>query len=151
MHMRQASPADKDKLVALIDEVCGEGMMATTSFVPTPAWQRMLDDGINSEHMLLVVEHAGDIIGWCRLFPTDRAGEAELGIGVHKRYRHQNIGATLLKQARQWAEAHYNSLVLQTHKDNLPAQKLFEKFGFILETPKAQIVTMRLNLLKELQ
>lgn len=151
MHVHHASPPDKDKLVTLIDEVCGEGMMATTSFVPTPAWQRVLDNRAKSGHLLLIAEHAGDVIGWCRLFPTDRAGEAELGIGVRKRYRRQKVGATLLKRALQWAKAHYNALVLRTHKDNLPAQKLFEKFGFILETPKAQVMTMRLNLLKELQ
>ena len=49
-----------------------------------------------------------------------------------KEYRNQNIGSLMLSKLIKMAEAEKDitSITLEVNSNNLPAQKLYEKFGF---------------------
>lgn len=103
--------------------------MRTSHFEPTPAWEHALDCPDCRCHFLLVAIDGAHIVGWCRLFPT--GGDAlELGIGVLAPYRHRGIGSALVKAALDWASAQGMPVILETRTDNLPAIRLFARFGF---------------------
>ena len=52
-------------------------------------------------------------------------------IVVKKSFRRQNIGSILLKQLIALAEKeNITSITLEVNSNNIPAQKLYEKFGF---------------------
>ncbi len=103
--------------------------MRTPRFEPTPAWEHALACPDCPCHLLLVAEERPHIAGWCRLFPTDE-GTLELGIGVVAPYRHRGIGRALLANALDWASARRMPVVLETRTDNIPAVRLFTRFGF---------------------
>ena len=97
-------------LVGVINAVCAEGMMATRRFEPTPAWTHALDEPDCPCHLLLVVEDAGQVVGWCRAF-RDSSGEtghatgdaASIGLGLLPGYRGRGYGKALLQRAIDWA------------------------------------------------
>lgn len=143
MHVRPILPSDQQDLIALINVICAEGMMATTQFEPTPAWERALSAKPTPGYLLLVAEYGDALIGWCRLFPTGYHTEVELGIGVSQPYRRRGIASMLLQEAFVWAKEHGVIIILQTHKNNLAAQKLFRKHGFISTSLVGNIVAMK--------
>ncbi len=128
--IRRYEPADREKLVTAINQVCAEGMMATPHFQPTPAWLHALARPHDAGHLLLVAEEVREIVGWCRLFSTG-PGQVELGIGLLPAYRGQGLGRALLEQALVWAERQGLEVVLTTQVDNRPARRLFEQAGLI--------------------
>lgn len=150
MDVRLSVNSDRKKLTDLIDSVCAEGLMVTTRFLPTPDWLYALESPGQNTHLLLVAQQDTDIVGWCRLFPVADTSEVELGIGVTKAYRNQGIGSSLLYTAINWAREKGSPIVLQTHKDNAIAHKLFNKFGFILTGEQGNFFDMRLSQVEEL-
>jgi len=103
--------------------------MRTPRFEPTPAWEHALAQPDCSCHLLLVAADGANIVGWCRLFPTDE-GALELGIGVVAPYRRRGLGRALLGAALEWASARGMPVVLETRTDNAPAIRLFTRSGF---------------------
>jgi RimJ/RimL family protein N-acetyltransferase len=141
----------RSALISLIDAVCGESeFMATSRFSLTPAWNRALEDPDGTDYRLIVAKVQGEIMGWCRLFPTGAKGEVELGIGVGKQWRNQGIGTTLMREAVRWAHACDNErIVLYTHPDNLVAHHLFGNFSFRFSGRSEDTLKMQLDLDKE--
>jgi len=121
--------ADQNSLIGTINAVCAEGMMRTPRFEPTPAWEHALAQPDCPCHLLLVAVEGANVVGWCRLFPTDE-GALELGIGVVASHRRQGIGRALLGAALEWASARGMPVVLETRTDNTPAIRLFTRSGF---------------------
>lgn len=126
--------ADRWNLAALINAVCAEGMMATPSFQPTPAWEHALAEPECPHHLLLVAEAEGEIVGWCRLFQENLCSipsTLELGIGVAVSWRGRKVGSVLIRHALEWAaENGVSRIVLSTRTDNEPARRLFIRYGF---------------------
>ncbi len=119
-------------LTAVLNTVCSEGMMRTPRFEPTPAWEHALAQPDCPCHLLLVAADGANIVGWCRLFPTDANGEAELGIGLLAPARGHGLGTQMLVEAIAWAhERRLARLVLTTRADNYRALRLFTKHGFV--------------------
>lgn len=133
MIIRPFARPDYQKLVESIDTVCAEGMMATPFFQPTGDWQHALAETGCLRHLLLVVEDAGNVIGWCRVFPeNDHNGtKVTLGIGLLPAYRDRGIGTALVRYSLQWA-AHmgYRYIHLTTRADNARAIRVFSRCGF---------------------
>ncbi|MDW8069166.1 MAG: GNAT family N-acetyltransferase [Anaerolineae bacterium] len=127
--LRPYQPPDRRALIEAINRVCAEGMMRTPCFEPTPAWEHALNRPDCRCHFLLVATEGSRIVGWCRLFPTGE-GTLELGIGVVAFYRYQGIGSALVKVALDWASDQGMPVILETRTDNLPAIRLFIRFGF---------------------
>ena len=129
MMVRLYHPSDRQNLVDAINAVCAGGMMRTPLFEPTPAWEHALARPDCPCHLLLVAEDGANVVGWCRLFPTDE-GALELGIGVVAPYRRRGLGRALLGAALEWASARGMPVVLETRTDNAPAIRLFTRSGF---------------------
>ena len=140
---------DTQALINVIDEVCADTLwMKTIRFEPTPAWQRALENEDCPHHLLAVAYLDCQIIGWCRLFPTNgsQAGPVELGIGVLKPYRQRGVGTSMMGYVIDWAKAKsISEIVLTTHVHNRPALGLFEKFRFYGEAREGQLLRMRLE------
>lgn len=127
---------DHAGLIQAIDTVCGEGLwMRTTRFEPTPRWTHALEEPSCPCHLLLVVEDAGRVVGWCRTFPKeggDEAREATLGIGLLVPYRDRGIGTALVRRSLGWAkDVGCQSVRLTTHPDNARAIHIFTRCGFV--------------------
>ena len=122
--IRPFSPSDEVLLRKAIDAVCAEGRwMSTLRFQPTPAWVHALETPTCPDHLLLVAEDGGRIVGWCRLFLLSRCNghnnEVELGIGLLPEYRGRGLGRTLVGQALNWATAvSVKRVTLTTRADN---------------------------------
>lgn len=125
------SPALRATLPSVIDAVCAEGRMVTSRFEPTPAWQRVLAPHPPADHWLWLEVVNQQVVGWCRLFPTERAGEFELGLGLLAPYRNQGRGKRMVLQAIAWAKSVGGKrIILYTRSDNRQAQHVFACCGF---------------------
>lgn len=89
-------------------------------------------------HLLAV--RAQEVIGWCDITSLNRPVYAhcgELGIGIVADYRGQGIGQALILAALQKAkEKGLSRIELTVFENNLPAIKLYEKCGFMIEGKK---------------
>ncbi len=123
---------DRKVLEAIIGILCSERhWMHTTHFEPTPAWEHALAEPECPCHLLLVACDGEEPIGWCRAFPTERTGEAEIGIGLLPPYRNRGLGTRMLQRAIEWARKQgLERLVLTTRDDNHHAIHVFAKCGF---------------------
>lgn len=105
--------------------------MTTPRFEPTPAWLHALAEADCSCHLLLVVEDGRNIVGWCRVFPSESPIGGEIALGLLAAYRGLGWGTKLLEQALVWSCAQgLRQLWLSTWPGNLLAAHLFLKFGF---------------------
>lgn len=135
--VRLSTPADAPTIIAAINAVCAEGLwLATDCYVPTPQWEEVLhhpDDAVAS--LLLVPQMAGEVGGWCRVFPytsgSKAAHVADIGIGVLQPLRGLGIGTALLECAMDWACQHgFEKLTASSFATNLRALNLFQKMSF---------------------
>ncbi len=133
--IRPYQVADREQLSAVINAVCREGAWTyTTQFEPTATWEHALSEPTSVNHLLLVVTHQEEVIGWSELFPTEVKGEVELGIGLLPRARDQGIGTELLCYALQWVQANrIHTIRLIVRADNERAIHLYKKFGFVVQ------------------
>ncbi|MGC3984747.1 MAG: GNAT family N-acetyltransferase [Pseudorhodoferax sp.] len=83
----------------------------------------------------------GEVVGWCDVLPVRgeaRAHVGTLGIGLVPGARQRGIGAPLLKQAIAGAWARGMARIeLAVRADNLNAQALYRRFGFVQEACSA--------------
>lgn len=136
--IRRFGLCDSPGLVSTINAVCAEGRwMRTLRYEPTPAWEHALNDADCPEHLLLVVEDAARIVGWCRTFPTScqngSSMQASLGIGLVPAFRDRGIGTALVRTSLDWARgAGLARITLTARPDNQRALHVFRKCGFTL-------------------
>jgi len=136
---------DRPSLTQTIDAVCGERRwMRMTRFEPTPSWIHALEEPYCLYHLLLVVEDARCVVGWCRMFPQEGgngAQETTLGIGLLPPYRDRGVGMALVCHSLTWAkDAGYQRVRLTTNPDNARAIHVFTRCGFIFSERVAQNV-----------
>ena len=123
---------DYHSLLAAINTVCAEGKwMEVTEFMPTENWMKTLSQSMPLGQLLMLSIFEKKVIGWCRLFPIED-NYLELGIGLLKPYRNQGIGSQLLKDSLNWfRKSKFNGVKLVTKANNLRAQQVFQKHGFV--------------------
>ncbi|MQW22910.1 MULTISPECIES: ribosomal protein S18-alanine N-acetyltransferase [unclassified Lactococcus] len=104
-----------------------------------------------------VIEDAQEIVGF--LAVTEVINEIEItNIAIKPAYHHQGLASRLLDQLPvNWADKAANELIetvfLEVRASNLPAQKLYQKFGFeayhirknYYSMPQEDAILMRLN------
>ena len=137
--VRRFTPGDASQVISVIDSVCAEGIyLVTEHYVPTPQWERALHNPAKyPDHLLLVSEVDGRVIGWCRVFPNDFSPKTqhvgEVGIGLLQPFRERGIGTALMECAIEWARAQgLEKLTASTLSTNLRAINLFKKMGFAI-------------------
>lgn len=83
-----------------------------------------------------------EVVGWCDVLPVRgeaRAHVGTLGIGLVASARGRGIGARLLEQAIAGAWVRGMARIeLDVRADNLPAQALYRRFGFVQEGVQRQ-------------
>jgi GNAT superfamily N-acetyltransferase len=136
--LHQMSPADIDAL-ALVLVDCVEGGASVSFMHPLPLpkarafWQRVAEDVVRGERALLVAEDAAGIVGTVQLVlvqPENQPHRADLAkMLVHRRTRHQGVGAALLAAAEQTArDCGKTLLVLDTA--SAEAERLYARAGW---------------------
>lgn len=135
--IRLSQPKDAPQVIAAINAVCAERIyLPTECYVPTPQWEKVLHTPLECpDHLLLVPEMDGQVIGWCRVFPNLFRSKAqhvgEVGIGLLQPFREIGIGTALMKCAIEWsAKQGLEKLTVSTFSTNLRAINLFKKVGF---------------------
>lgn len=135
--IRTYTTGDRNSLLAAIDAVCAESpWMLAPRFQPTPLWEHALQTPECGQHLLLVAEDGGEVVGWCRLFPfalcNGPAAELELGIGLRSAYHGQGLGRAMAERAIRWAQqTACQRITLTTHPQNRRARHFFERLGFV--------------------
>lgn len=127
------------RVIAAINTVCAEGIyLVTERYIPTPQWEKVLNTPAKySDHLLLVPETNGQVIGWCRVFPNDFSPKTqhmgEVGIGLLQPFREIGIGTALMKCAIEWARTQgLEKLIVSSFSINIRAINLFKKTGFAI-------------------
>ncbi len=150
LSIRAATRADAPAIIANINAVCAEEIyLQTDRFISDARWDAVLYHPESvPDHLLLVAELDGKIIGALRLFPGTCGAKdrhtAELGMHVLAEYRDRGIGARLLEQALTWAHTqHYKKLTLSVFSTNVRAIHLYAKFGFEQEGVRRQQFRVR--------
>lgn len=125
--------------------------MSAPRFEPTPVWTHALEEPDCPYHLLLVVQDACHVIGWCRTFPSicnAYRQRADLGIGLLPEYRNQGLGTTLVRQSLDWARMRgIQYVTLTTRPDNIRALGVFTRCGF---TFTGQIRNGMVEMMKDL-
>jgi len=95
------------------------------------------------EHVLLhdlpqfFVVHDGEVVGWCDIVPRAPEGMRHvgvLGMGLRKEYRGKGLGRMLLAKALDRSEEiGLYKVELEVFASNIPAVKLYEHAGFVVE------------------
>jgi GNAT superfamily N-acetyltransferase len=92
------------------------------------------------ESVIFLALGTGEFYGFTQLYPlfsSVRLGRAWLlnDLYVAPSARRKGVGEALLARARQFAEeSGAGSLMLETAVDNVPAQQLYERMGWVRET-----------------
>lgn len=82
------------------------------------------------------------VVGWADVFPAWAHAVAHcgsLGMGVHPLYRRRGLGSRLLAACigKAWDKG-LTRIELEARADNLPAIRLYERFGFEHEALKSK-------------
>jgi len=104
-------------------------------------WQARLTEmcAPGSPHVLLVAEAGGDIVGAAGLHPAGASPRKRhvmaLGIHVDPAFQGRGVGALLMRSLCDYADRWLGLLRVELHvyTDNLRAQALYERFGFVRE------------------
>lgn len=138
--IRVAQPNDAVQIIDGINLVCHEGgAFHVTHFEPDQAWNDALyHSGDGTEHYLGVADLNDKIVGAVNLFrPSTNSlsrHRVQLGIYVLPGYRRQGIGSQLLESAIVWSKVRQvEKITLEVFATNLPAQRLYEKYHFVIE------------------
>lgn len=87
--------------------------------------------------VFLVVEDAGEIVGWCDVARREREGFqhiAELGMGLRADARGKGLGTWLLSEALERVkQLPIERVELQVYRNNPVARRLYREHGFVEE------------------
>jgi ribosomal protein S18 acetylase RimI-like enzyme len=119
-----------------LDKVASERKyLALLEAFPLPQTRDFVLSLIEKGDPMFVALADGDVVGWCDIrrlpFPA-HADRGTLGIGIVSEYRGHGLGYRLIDAAlKQAFRAGFARVELDVRIDNLPAVRLYEKFGFV--------------------
>jgi ribosomal protein S18 acetylase RimI-like enzyme len=123
---------------AALDSVAREAaflaIMAAPSLTRT---RRVVLDSLEEGAVHVVALQGELVVGWCDLRPKSAVTlkhSAVLGMGVVREHRRNGLGARMLGMALEMAGEHgMRRAELVVRADNIPALKLYRRFGFQVE------------------
>ncbi len=149
--IRQYQKQDKDDVWKLHVD----GLNQTTGF----KYDSKLDDDFNNIKSIYldnngefyIAEIDDKVIGMGALRKVDKTTAEIKRMRVNKKFQGQGIGSKILEKLINRAkELGYHKLVLDTSVKQIPAQKLYEKFGFKKYKQEGNTIYYKLDINKEL-
>jgi ribosomal protein S18 acetylase RimI-like enzyme len=143
-HIREATPDDAERLIAHVRRIAEEPevcvpMQPGEFKVTVEEERRVLADYAALANCVFLVANAGsEIVGILDCKGHKRAAMRHvttLGITVRREWRGRGVGSALMARAIEWAKAGglVTRLELEVYACNLPAIRLYERFGFVTE------------------
>jgi len=140
--IRPANAADAPALLANFKQITKETdfLLSTPSEAQTTdlrAEQRFIESfGDNRQHLLLVAETGGQIVGTVSVRQgafRKQQHMGEMGIAVQHAYRNLGIGRRLMTAMLRWAEAHpfITTIYFNVMANNEKAIQLYRNFDFM--------------------
>ena len=134
--IRSAEPGDAEAFQRIFTDA---RVVANTLQIPLPSlelWRKRLETQTDVRMMVALAD--GEVVGNCGIHTTTNprcAHAATIGLVVHGNWHGRGVGAALLTEAVSLADnwLHLLRLELTVFTDNLPAIKLYQKFGFVVE------------------
>lgn len=136
--IEKATAADAVEILEYLKQVGGETDNLTFGaeglpFTPASeaAYIRQIEN--SCDDVMLVAKENGKIVGNASLnrLPRRMGHRGEFSVTVLKDYWNRGIGSRLLDEILSFAKAHAFEIIdLQVRSDNLPAIRLYHKFGF---------------------
>lgn len=125
-------------LHAVIDAVARERRFLSFTAAPSLAESILFYEKLLQEdHVSFVAISESAVVGWCDIQPSHGQSCAHvgtLGTGLREDFRHQGIGAMLMKTALDDAYAKgFRRIQLGVRVDNRNARSLYKRIGFIEE------------------
>ncbi|TQR17179.1 GNAT family N-acetyltransferase [Psychrobacillus vulpis] len=139
MKIREVTPADAEKLVALINQVEVESpymLMEPGERKMTPESQRLSLEQMEKESnsTIFVAEEKEELVGYLIVIggkAKRKKHTAYLVIGIIEKFRGQGIGTKLFQQLDDWAAIHQiQRLELTVVTENTIGVALYKKMGF---------------------
>jgi len=130
---------NRNAMVGLLNTLTGmKKYYQTDHYVPTPHWERVLQQGSipNEGLILLVVQWRRQVIGYARMFPEENEGQkrktGNIGLGLLEDYQQQGIGRQLIEKLTEMAPSlGYSALAADVLESNIPSVKVFAHCGFL--------------------
>lgn len=134
--IRHAEPGDAEAFQRIFSD---PRVVANTLQIPFPSaelWRKRLETRADVRMLVAVADE--EVVGMCGLHTNAnprRAHAAMVGMTVHADWHGRGVGTALLEQTVSLADnwLHLLRLELTVFTDNLPAIKLYRKFGFVIE------------------
>lgn len=139
---------ERNSIINVINRVAGEHKyLQTDRYYPSPVWENLLDEGINTNDglLLLAIESPKGIIGFARVYPDSNhpleRNAGNIGIALLPAYRSRGFGAIILKYLMGYAIAlDYRILTANILETNMRSRNLFSSCGFKAVKKKQQLL-----------
>ena len=133
--------ADVESFRACLDKVAREErFLALLEAPPLENMRQFIVTNMANGVVQIVAKDGDVVVGWCDIMPgwhhtLQHVGA--LGMGLLPAYRGQGLGARLLDDCLERAKhAGITRVELEAREDNLPALRLYGRFGFEVEGTK---------------
>jgi ribosomal protein S18 acetylase RimI-like enzyme len=139
--IRQISQGDIEGFHSCLDSIARERKYL--GFIEAPSLEetrKSLTADMERNVIRLIALDGSKVVGWCQIKAGSWEGYTHMGwlqMGVHKEYRGQGIGGTLLDQALQEAKKRgLERVELGVFASNLAAIRLYQNYDFQIEGRK---------------
>jgi len=134
--VRRAQPEDFERWLAVHEAVAAEGKWIGAELpLDLDAVREHFDDGVNGERRALFLAESedGTVVGNFKITVWS-FGVADFGMAVLDGWRGKGVGSRLLEAGIAFAREHgAHKIALQMWPHNTGAQRLYEKYGFVVE------------------
>ena len=118
-----------------------ENNKLTYSIVPVEPYEKTLSIDVedystfinNSQKVIFFADVDGKPVGQIKVVPWWNKFAYIEELAVDTEFRGKGVGSALMRRAIEWARTqHFPGIMLETQDNNVPACKLYEKYGFVL-------------------
>ncbi|MEM9485862.1 MAG: GNAT family N-acetyltransferase [Cyanobacteria bacterium P01_F01_bin.116] len=147
MEIRKTNPDDAEKLVVFLQSLAQENCetIPEVNFIPTIEEERkwlIANDG--ERGIVYVAISKNDVVGMINgSIPSkpEFNHTCEFGMSVLSSHRNQGLGSKLMQDFLKWSEKTNIEIVeLNVFSNNLPALKLYKKYGFKVDGERIDVV-----------
>ncbi|MFR0610341.1 GNAT family N-acetyltransferase [Limosilactobacillus mucosae] len=136
--IKLATPDDAQAILELLKQLSQESSTILVPHLDTLTAEQeaysLYDINDSTDSLILLAQYQDQPIGIVTIMAlADQPRVGELGVAVLKEFWQNGIGSLLVDEATYWF-GNYSTLqklVLDVFKDNVPAIRLYQKYGFV--------------------